>query len=171
MTFFISKNMATIHQNLSNYNPENTPSANNMKIGIVVAEWNKDITFNLAKGAIDTLLDLGITESDIRLHYVPGSFELPLGAKWLLESYELDAVITVGCVIQGETKHFDFVCHGVTQGVTNLNLEYSKPVVFCVLTDNTKEQSIARSGGIHGNKGVEAAVTAVKMIDLKRQLS
>lgn len=162
--------MATIHQNLSEYDETQTPSAKGMKIAIVVAEWNKEITFGLAKGAIDTLIDLGANEADISLHHVPGAFELPLGAQWVLEKGEVDAVITCGCVIQGETKHFDYVCGGVTQGVTDLNLKYNKPVIFCVLTDNNIEQSRARSGGIHGNKGVEAAVTAVKMIDLKSKI-
>ena len=137
---------------------------------MVVAEWNDDITFNLAKGAEELLISQGVAKSDISTHTVPGTFELPLAAKWVLEKGEVDAVICCGCVIQGETRHFDFVCDGVTQGITQLNLDFVVPVIFCVLTDNVKQQSLDRSGGIHGNKGTEAGVAALKMIDLKNQI-
>lgn len=162
--------MATIHKNLSDYDASQVPSGEGKKIAIVVAEWNQDITFGLAQGAKDLLLSQGVNPDDISTHAVPGAFELPLGAKWILDKKEVDAVICCGCVIQGETRHFDFVCDGVTQGVTQLNLEYGIPVIFCVLTDNEKQQSIDRSGGIHGNKGTEAGVAALKMIGLKESL-
>lgn len=164
--------MATALKNLSEYDITSMPSAKGMKIGVVIAEWNEEITKGLGKGAVETLLENGVEESDIQIEYVPGTFELPLGGQLLLENNnDLDAVICVGCVIQGETKHFDFVCHGATQGITDLNIKYNKPVIFCVLTDNNIEQSRARSGGEHGNKGTEAAVTVIKMVDLKKRLA
>ncbi len=162
--------MATIHKNLSDFDPSQVPSGEGKKIALVVAEWNEDITFNLAKGAEELLISQGVAKSDISTHTVPGTFELPLAAKWVLEKGEVDAVICCGCVIQGETRHFDFVCDGVTQGITQLNLDFGVPVIFCVLTDNVKQQSLDRSGGIHGNKGTEAGVAALKMIDLKNQI-
>ncbi|MDB2363463.1 6,7-dimethyl-8-ribityllumazine synthase [Flavobacteriales bacterium] len=162
--------MATIHKNLSDFDPSQVPSGEGKKIALVVAEWNDDITFNLAKGAEELLISQGVAKSDISKHTVPGTFELPLAAKWVLEKGEVDAVICCGCVIQGETRHFDFVCDGVTQGITQLNLDFGVPVIFCVLTDNVKQQSLDRSGGIHGNKGTEAGVAALKMIDLKNQI-
>ena len=148
--------MATIHKNLSTFDPTQVPSGEGKKIALVVAEWNDEITFNLAKGAQELLLYQGVADGDISTHTVPGTFELPLAAKWVLEKGEVDAVICCGCVIQGETRHFDFVCDGVTQGITQLNLDFGVPVIFCVLTDNVKQQSLDRSGGIHGNKGTEA---------------
>ena len=162
--------MATIHKNLSDFDPSQVPSGEGKKIALVVAEWNEDITFNLAKGAEELLISQGVAKSDISTHTVPGTFELPLAAKWVLEKGEVDAVLCCGCVIQGETRHFDFVCDGVTQGITQLNLDFGVPVIFCVLTDNVKQQSLDRSGGIHGNKGTEAGVAALKMIDLKNQI-
>lgn len=159
--------MAT--SNLSEYNKTTIPNAKKFKFGIVVSEWNKDITNNLYQGAITTLLENGALEKNIITVNVPGSFELIFGCKHLISKHQLDAVIAIGNVIQGETKHFDFVCEGVTQGIKDLNILYSTPVIFCVLTDNTKQQSIERSGGIHGNKGVECAVAAIKMAYLKDQ--
>lgn len=159
--------MAT--SNLSEYNKTTIPNAKKFKFGIVVSEWNKDITNNLYQGAITTLLENGALEKNIITVNVPGSFELIFGCKHLISKHQLDAVIAIGNVIQGETKHFDFVCKGVTQGIKDLNILYSTPVIFCVLTDNTKQQSIERSGGIHGNKGVECAVAAIKMAYLKDQ--
>jgi len=157
--------MATIHKNLSEQN--NLPSAESMKIALVVAEWNSEITEGLKIGAIETLRQQNINEKNLSIYYVPGCFELPLGAQSILEKKEVDAVICIGCVIQGETKHFDFVCQGTTYGIQKVALKYNKPVVFCVLTDDNIEQSRARSGGKHGNKGVEAAATAIKMIALQ----
>ena len=161
-------NMAT--KDLSQYDVNSVPSASNMKFGIVVAEWNREITFALAKGAIETLKKHGAKEDNIILKYVPGSFELPLGAQFLAEYSNVDAVIILGCVIQGETRHFDYICEGVTQGTMNLNLKYNKPFIFGLLTTNNQQQAIDRSGGIHGNKGDEAAVTAIKMVHLKNSL-
>ncbi len=161
--------MATALKNLSSYNPDDVPVARQMKFGIVVAEWNPDITFALRDAAINTLLRQGALKNNIVVKHVPGSFELTLGAKWMAETEEFDAVICLGCVIQGETRHFDFICQSVTQGITKLNLDYSIPVVFGVLTTNTVEQAKDRAGGKHGNKGDEAAVTAIKMAALKKE--
>ena len=159
--------MATAHTNLSAFDSNEVPSGKGLKIGVVVAEWNKQITENLYLGAEEALVACGVEKSDIVRTNVPGSFELVFGAKLALEK-GVDAVIVIGSVIQGETKHFDFVCQGVTQGIVELNLRSSSPVIFCVLTDNTLQQAIDRSGGQHGNKGVEAAVTALKMVALAR---
>jgi 6,7-dimethyl-8-ribityllumazine synthase len=141
-----------------------------MRIGIVVSEWNNDITDNLLRGAVETLTECGASLDYIKIIYVPGSFELPSGAQMLLENTSVEAVITLGCVIRGETPHFDFVCNACAQGVKDVSIKYNKPVIFGLLTDNNVEQSRARSGGNLGNKGVEAAVTAIKMIALQRQL-
>ena len=159
--------MATALSNLSDFDAKEIPSGKGLKIALVVAEWNKEITENLRLGAHATLIDCGVNEADITTTQVPGSFELIFGAKKALEK-AVDAVIVIGSVIQGQTKHFDFVCQGVTQGIVSLNLSSDRPVVFCVLTDNTIQQSIDRSGGVHGNKGVEAAVTAIKMAHLAK---
>ncbi|MFT7084697.1 MAG: 6,7-dimethyl-8-ribityllumazine synthase [Vicingaceae bacterium] len=163
--------MATEGNNLSEYDFNSVPNGSEMTLGIVVSEWNDKITLELLKGAKNTLLKHGVLESNIHVHFVPGAFELPLGAQLLLENKAVEAVICLGCVIQGETKHFDFVCEGVTQGIKDVNLKYNAPVIFGVLTDNTEQQSIDRSGGRLGNKGDEAAVTAIKMVDLKNRLS
>ena len=152
--------------NLSHYDKTTIPNAKDFRFGIVVSEWNPDITENLQKGAIETLLDCGARQENIISWEVPGSFELVYGCKKMLETLQLDAIIAIGNVIQGETKHFDFVCNGVTQGIVDLNVKYSTPVIFCVLTDNSKQQSIDRSGGKFGNKGIESAVTAIKMASL-----
>lgn len=153
--------------NLSYYDKNTIPNAKEFRFGIVVSEWNPDITQNLHKGAIDTLLDCGTLKENIISWDVPGSFELIYGCKKMIATEKLDAIIAIGNVIQGETKHFDFVCEGVTQGIVDLNIKHDVPVIFCVLTDNTKQQSIDRSGGKHGNKGIECAVAAVKMAALK----
>ena len=159
--------MATANTNLSHYDKSALPDASDFKIGMVVSEWNSEVTNGLLDGALATLTDCGVSKSNISIHKVPGSFELIYGAK-KVQSSGVDAVITIGCVIQGETKHFDYVCTGVTQGIKDLNIHHDVPVVFCVLTDNHKQQSLDRSGGKHGNKGVEAAITALKMIDFNR---
>lgn len=159
--------MATANKNLSAYDKTKLPSATDMKVGIVVSNWNDTITEGLFDGAKRTLIDCGLQEEGLIRWDVPGSFELVFGAKRMIERFEdLDAVIVIGCVIKGETMHFEFVCEGVTHGIKDLNLIADIPVIFCVLTDNTIEQSLARSGGDMGNKGVEAAVTALKMIAL-----
>ncbi|MDG1228146.1 MAG: 6,7-dimethyl-8-ribityllumazine synthase [Polaribacter sp.] len=153
--------------NLSYYDKTTIPNAKSFRFGIVVSEWNSEITKNLQKGAIETLLDCGATKDNIISWDVPGSFELVYGCRKMIQSQKIDAIIAIGNVIQGETKHFDFVCEGVTQGIVDLNIKYEIPVIFCVLTDNTKQQSLDRSGGKLGNKGIECAVAAVKMAALK----
>ena len=162
--------MATKNKNLSLYDPSNVPSGSGKKIGIVVSEWNAEITHGLRDGAIEALVNCGVYSRDIIVENVPGAFELPLGAQLLLEEKDVDAVITIGCVIKGETAHFDYVCQGVTQGIQALNLSSGKPVMFCVLTDDKLKQSKARSGGKLGNKGVEAAIGALKMLNLSDRL-
>lgn len=157
--------MATI--NLSAYDKSSIPNGESLNIGIVVSEWNSDITENMFRGAKETLEDCGVISHNILRWNVPGSFELVYGCKKMIQTHNLDAIIAIGSVIQGETKHFDFVCEGVTKGIVDLNLQYNIPVIFCVLTDNNKQQSIDRSGGKLGNKGVEAAIAALKMANLK----
>jgi 6,7-dimethyl-8-ribityllumazine synthase len=161
--------MATAGRNLSEYNKEFIPNGADFKVGIVVSEWNDSITLNLLKGAKEALLDNGVKEKNILIRSVPGAFELPLGAQYMCEFTDVDGVVAIGVVIQGETKHFDFVCDGATQGIKDINLKYNIPVAFCLLTDNNMQQSIDRSGGKHGNKGIECAIACMKMIDLKRQ--
>ena len=153
--------------NLSYYDKTTIPNAKTFRFGIVVSEWNPEITRNLQKGAIETLIDCGATKENIISWDVPGSFELIFGCKKMIQSQKVDAIIAIGNVVQGETKHFDFVCEGVTQGIVDLNIKHDIPVIFCVLTDNTKQQSLNRSGGNLGNKGIECAVAAVKMAALK----
>jgi len=152
--------------NLSNYDKNTIPNTKELRFGIVVSQWNANITENLFKGAQDTLLENGTLPQNIIRLNIPGSFELIYGCKHLLKTQQLDAVIAIGCVIQGETKHFDFVCDAVSQGIKDLNIKYDCPTIFCVLTDNTIQQSIDRSGGKLGNKGVECAVAAIKMATL-----
>ena len=163
--------MATENKNLSEYDKNSIPNAKDFRFGIVVSEWNDSITEGLFSGAIEALLENQVPAQHIIRWNVPGSFELVYGAKKMLQTQNVDAVIAIGCVIQGQTKHFDFVCEGVTQGIKDLNVQTDIPVIFCVLTDDTKEQSIARSGGNLGNKGVEAAVTALRMVEFKRNLN
>jgi 6,7-dimethyl-8-ribityllumazine synthase len=149
--------------NLSAYDKDKIPDANSLRFGIVVSEWNPDITEKLHEGAVETLLKHGARKENILSLWVPGSFELVFGCSQMLKKEEVDAVIAIGNVIRGETEHFTFVCEGVTQGIKDLNLLHDVPTIFCVLTDNTKQQSVERSGGKHGNKGVECAVAAIKM--------
>jgi 6,7-dimethyl-8-ribityllumazine synthase len=158
--------MATANKNLSDYDKTTIPNAKDFRFGIVVSEWNDAITEGLYKGAYEALIDCGAIDENIIRWDVPGSFELIYGSKKMQE-HRVNAVIAIGCVIQGETKHFDFVCEGVTQGIKDLNVMHDTPVIFCVLTDNTMEQSLARSGGEHGNKGTEAAIAAIKMAALR----
>lgn len=162
--------MATTLKNLSSYDPTKTPSATGMKVGIVVAEWNDQITFTLRDGAYNTLINLGAEQDDIVVDYVPGTFELTAGARAFAQTGNFDAVIVLGCVIQGDTRHFDFICDGVTQGITQLNTQYDIPFIFGVLTTDNLQQALDRAGGKHGNKGDEAAITAIKMIDLFRRI-
>jgi 6,7-dimethyl-8-ribityllumazine synthase len=159
--------MATVNKNLSNYDKTTIPNANTFRFGIVVSEWNDTITEGLFQGAYDTLIENGVLPNNIIRWNVPGSFELIYGSKKMQEQM-VNAVIAIGSVIQGETKHFDFVCEGVTQGIKDLNVTQETPVIFCVLTDNNMQQAIDRSGGKHGNKGTEAAVAAIKMASLRK---
>jgi len=158
--------MATAGKNLSSYRKEDLKNTKNLSIGLVVAEWNNNITDALYKGAFNTLVENGVDQRNIISIKVPGSFELIYGAKHLIETHKLNAVIIIGSVIQGETKHFDFICNAVSQGVKDLNIKYNTPVIFCLLTDNTLQQALDRSGGKHGNKGIECAVAALKMATL-----
>lgn len=155
--------MATALTNLSVYNKEEVPNAKNLRFGIVVSAWNDNITEQLFKGAYAALLDCGALQKNIVRWNVPGSFELVFGSKKMVQEQSVDAVIAIGSVIRGETSHFDFVCGATAQGIKDLNVQYDVPVIFCVLTDDTLQQSIDRSGGKHGNKGVEAAIAAIQM--------
>jgi 6,7-dimethyl-8-ribityllumazine synthase len=162
--------MATALKNLSSYNIQEVPPAEGLKFGIVAAEWNHEITGALAQGAVETLIKHGVSEEDICVKYVPGTFELSLGAQFMAEYTEVDAIICIGSVIRGDTPHFEYICQGATQGITQVNLEYNIPVIFGVLTTDTLEQAQDRAGGKHGNKGVEAAVTAIKMAVLQEEM-
>ena len=156
--------MASHLKNLSDFSHTIIPDGSSFKIAIVVAEWNAKITGALYEGALKTLLKHGLNEENIITKAVPGSFELTAAAEILLNRQNsIDAVICLGCVIQGDTKHFDFICDAVANGITNVCIKYSKPVIFGVLTTNTEEQALDRAGGKHGNKGDEAAITAIKM--------
>ncbi len=161
--------MATSMQNLSGYDPDSIPSAKGMRFAIVVSEWNNEITFALLQAAKDTLLKHGVNENHIKIDFVPGTFELTTGARVVAETSTFDAVICLGCVIQGETRHFDFICQGVTYGLTQLSINYGIPFVFGVLTTDNLQQAKDRAGGKHGNKGDEAAITAIKMASLHRR--
>ncbi len=160
--------MATAGKNLSDFNKDQLPDARDFRFGLVVSEWNDSITENLFEGCYKTLVEAGVDEKNISRLNVPGTFELTYGAQRMVSNQNFDAVVVIGCVIQGETRHFDFVCAGVTYGISRLNASQPIPVIFCVLTDNTMQQSIDRSGGKHGNKGTEAAVAAIKMAAIKR---
>lgn len=156
--------MSSALKNLSDFSTANLPDVSQKRFAIVVAEWNTEVTGALYTGAYDTLLKHGAQESNILSVQVPGSFELSLGAQKMAEKAEIDAVICLGCVIQGETRHFDFICQAVADGITHVSLKYNKPVIFGVLTPNNQEQAMDRAGGKHGNKGDEAAITAIKML-------
>lgn len=156
--------------NLSEYNAAGVPNGKNFRIAIVAAEWNSQITDALLKGAVSTLRDNGVMKKNILVHRVPGTFELTTAANLLLARTTVDAVICIGCVIQGETRHFEFICQAVSQGITNVAVKHGRPVIFSVLTCDTMEQALDRAGGKHGNKGVEGAVTALKMIALDRSI-
>lgn len=162
--------MASALKNLSTYNEDQLPSAQPFSFGIVVADWNPEITHVLYEGCYDTLLKQGAKAANIHTAQVPGSFELPAGAKMLIDKHKLDAVICLGCVIKGETSHNEYINQAVASGLTNLSMVYGKPFIFGVLTPNTEEQARDRAGGKHGNKGVEAAVTAIRMAALKESL-
>lgn len=156
--------MASTLKNLSQYTDKNLIDITSKKFGILVSEWNEEITESLFSGAVETLLKHGAKKENVFRKNVPGSFELPLAAQWLASMEEIDAVICIGCVIQGETRHFDFICDAVANGITAVGLKYNKPVIFGVLTPNNQQQALDRAGGKHGNKGDEAAITAIKML-------
>lgn len=158
--------MSTKNHNLSQFDSP-LPSAADMKFGIVVSEWNTEVTENLLAGAVRTLKKAGCLDINIKIKYVPGTFELPLAAQFFAEYSDVDAVIALGCVIQGETRHFDFVCQGVTQGITQLMLTWNMPVAFGVLTTENMQQALDRAGGRYGNKGDEAAAAAIKMVHMQ----
>ncbi|GAB3932675.1 6,7-dimethyl-8-ribityllumazine synthase [Larkinella terrae] len=162
--------MASELKNLSVFSTDNLPDIRHRRFAIVVAEWNAEVTEALFEGAYQTLLQYGALTENIVRGNVPGSFELSLGASWFAQRDEIDAVIALGCVIQGETKHNDYINHAVAQGLTNVGLQTGKPVIFGVLTPNNQQQAIDRAGGIHGNKGDEAAITAIKMLGLQQQV-
>ncbi|MDH6310344.1 6,7-dimethyl-8-ribityllumazine synthase [Dysgonomonas sp. PFB1-18] len=161
--------MATAYHNLSSYNPATVPNGADMKIGIIVSEWNENITKALLEGAYNTLIKNGVKDENILIDYVPGSFELIFGTKHMVENKEVDAVIALGCVVRGDTPHFDYVCSGVTQGIADMNIRYDIPFIFGLLTTDTMMQAEERAGGRHGNKGDECAITAIKMIDFYRR--
>lgn len=163
--------MATVHHNLSDYSSDTVPNAEHMKFGIVVSEWNGNITNKLLEGAVNTLKKHGALQENILVKTVPGSFELTYGANQMLENCDLDAVIVLGCVIKGSTPHFDYVCMGVTQGVTQLNTTSDIPVIYGLITTLNMKQAEDRCGGKLGNKGDECAITAIKMIDFAWSLN
>ena len=159
--------MATQHNSLSHFNKEEIPNCKTLKIAIVVSQWNQIITNKLLEGAEKTLIECGLQKKNILVYHVPGSYELIFGAK-IAAKKQPDAIICLGSVIQGETKHFDFVCNAVSNGIKDLNIKLDVPVIFGVLTDNNFEQAKNRSGGKYGNKGIESAITAIKMAVLNK---
>lgn len=146
-------------------------SAQGLRFGIVVSNWNSEVCEALYNGAVKTLIEKGAKPKHIARIDVPGSYELTLGARLMLDTGKFDAIICLGCVIQGETRHFDFICSAVAQGITDLNIRYGMPVIFGVLTPNNMQQALDRAGGKHGNKGDEAAITAIQMARLQKQLA
>ncbi len=159
--------MASHLKNLSEYDCSSIPDVSDKRIAIIISEWNKEVTHALAAGAIKTLSNHNIPEENIIIKHVPGSFELPSAANTILQNPKIDAVICIGCVIQGETRHFEFICNATAMGIMEVGIKFAKPVIFGVLTTDNQEQALERAGGKHGNKGVEAAVTAMKMLAIK----
>lgn len=156
--------------NLSDYDPAAVPDGSQYRIAVIAAEWNPKVTDTLLKGAVNTLKENGVKKKNIQILRVPGTFELTTAADLLLARTQVDAVICIGCVIQGETRHFEFICQAVSQGLTNVAIKHGRPVIFSVLTCDTMQQALDRAGGQHGNKGVEGAVTALKMVALDRSI-
>lgn len=156
--------MSSANKNLSEHSGINIKNIFDKRFAIIVSEWNEEVTGSLYNGAVETLLKYGAQEKNIIKKYVPGSYELILGSQWMAENEQIDAVICLGCVIQGETRHFDFICDAVAQGIKDVNLKYNKPVIFGVLTPENQQQALDRAGGKHGNKGDEAAMAAIKML-------
>ncbi|MDR1225451.1 MAG: 6,7-dimethyl-8-ribityllumazine synthase [Prevotellaceae bacterium] len=162
--------MSSADHNLSAFQGSDVPSGKDMRFGIVVSEWSLEVTKALLNGALNTLLKHDVKEDHILIKWVPGSYELPLAAQLIAENEKVNAVICLGCVIQGETRHFDFICNAVSQGIMNLNLDYNMPFIFGVLTPNDQQQALERAGGKYGNKGDEAAITALKMAALQKTI-
>jgi len=162
--------MATDGKNLSAYNLSGLPDLSHKRVAICYAAWNAEITHGLRDGALEVLSQV-IDAPNLVVHEVPGTYELALGAQFLFATGKIDAVVCVGSVIRGETAHFDYVCQAASQGIMTVGLKHDAPCIFCVLTDDNIEQSRARSGGIHGNKGVESAMAALEMLSLKDSLS
>lgn len=158
--------MASHHKNLSDFSHIEVAPATPYRFGIVVSQWNAEVTGSLLDGAYEALIKHGASANHIDVVHVPGSYELTGGADILLRDKQLDAVICLGCVIQGETRHFDFICSAVAHGITDVALKHNKPVIFGVLTTDTLQQALDRAGGKHGNKGEEAAITAIQMAQL-----
>ncbi len=163
--------MATALKNLSITHLKMGKTAKKYTVGIVCADWNPHITHAMRDAAIDFLKSQGLKSIQILVHPVPGTFELPLAAQLLAQQKKVDAVIAIGCVIQGETRHFDFICSACAQGITEVGLKFNKPVIFGVLTTNNLKQAKERAGGKHGNKGIEAAETVLRMLLLKDNLT
>lgn len=162
--------MATDLKNLSSFDAHEVPSGGNMRIAVLTADWNSEITYALKSACIETLLKHSVKLKNIIEHSVPGSFELTSAASMIAQSLNPDAVICLGCVIKGETPHFDFISNAVAIGITELNIKYQLPFIFGVLTTNNFQEAKERAGGKHGNKGVEAAITALQMVALKKNL-
>lgn len=159
--------MSSSNKNLSDFSGKNVSDVSDKRFAVIVSEWNEEVTESLFSGAYQTLIDHGVPKDNIEKKYVPGSYELSLASQWMAKRDDIDAVICLGCVIQGETKHFDFICSAVAHGLTEVSLKYDKPVIFGVLTPNTQQQALDRAGGKHGNKGDEAAITAIKMLGIR----
>jgi len=162
--------MSSSDKNLSSFTSARVPDIDKKKFAIVVSEWNDEVTESLYQGAVETLIAEGVKKDNIFRKNVPGSFELTLGAQWVAAKNKFDAVICIGCVIRGETSHFDFICQAVAHGITSVSLKFNKPVSFGVLTTENKQQALDRAGGRHGNKGDEAAITAIKMLSFQASL-
>lgn len=163
--------MATANKQTQDLDQATLPDGSRFRVGIAVSQWNDEITHALRDGALHVLQAAGVPSAQILVRHVPGAFELPLASQWLLQSSEpVDGVIAIGSVIRGETAHFDFICDACASGILKVGLQTNKPVVFCVLTDDHIDQSRARSGGILGNKGAEAAVVCLEMLTLKQNL-
>jgi 6,7-dimethyl-8-ribityllumazine synthase len=163
--------MATEGKNLSEKQENRYPNVESYKVAIVVAKWNEHITLKLLEGAKLTLMESGVAIDRIHVEIVPGAFELPFACLTISETKQFDGIIAIGCVIQGETRHFDFVCEGTTMGIQKVMLDQGIPISFCVLTDQNEQQSIDRAGGKHGNKGVESAYACLEMIAMKKRIA
>ncbi|MEN9699617.1 MAG: hypothetical protein RLZZ301_815 [Bacteroidota bacterium] len=161
--------MATANKNLSEFPLEKFQNCADFRIGIVVSDWNQHITDQLLAGALSVLEQVGITA--VLVKRVPGAFELPLAAQYLCKTQQVDGIVAIGVVIQGETRHFDFVCAGTTNGIMDVMLTHNTPIGFCLLTDNTEQQSLDRAGGKHGNKGIEATVAVLQQLQLLKELA